>query len=135
MSWQAHQAVLYNSKQTKLFRLMSYLAEHADDELVIDPAPNQETMADFFETTSRTIRSWLNKLIEGGEIEQVRIGSGPGNPSAYRILLPIPEGKGGRKAEDTAAISSAFAEQMAEIKAEISALKAEKVEAKGGRRS
>jgi hypothetical protein len=116
---------------------MSFMAEHADDNLLIDPAPNQETIAGFFETTTRTVRTWLNRLVEEGEIEQTRIGSGPGNPSAYRILLPVPNGKGGSKAEENTAKPSAFVYILEELKAEVSSLKAEvleiKAEAKGGK--
>lgn len=150
MSWQAHQAVLYNSKQTKLFRLMSYLAEHSNENLIIDPAPNQETIALFFNTTTRTVRSWISKLISENELKQIRVGSGPGKPSAYQIILEIPQNlppKGGKnrefqesKVEENTVILSAFDKLKAEVKAEISALKAEilelkaeKVEAKGGK--
>lgn len=141
MSWQAQTAVNHHSKinDMKLFRLLLYLAEGADDNGRIDPAPSQDTLADFYAVSTRTIRNWLNALCDSGEIEQTRIGSGPGNPSAYRITLQLPD-KGGNKAEENITNLSAFSDFMVEIKAEIDTLKAEilaikveKVEAKGGK--
>jgi hypothetical protein len=158
MSWQAQTAVNHHSKIRNVDhrRLLTFLAEHADETGNIDPSPNQDTMAAFMETTARTIRTYLNNLKRSGELQQTRVGSGPGNPSAYQILLTMP-GKGGRKAEDDdkggrkaeensdflsalqqlkveikAEISELKAE-ISELKAEISELKAEKVEAKGGK--
>ena len=141
MSWQAQTAVNHRSKQTNmgLFRLLMFLAEKADEMGSIDPAPNQETLAEFFGCSDRTIRNRLNVLQDSGELTQTRVGSGPGNPSAYQINLEMPEngntsdGKGGNKAEGNAAIISTFGQQMEEIKAEILELKAEKVETKGGK--
>ncbi|MCA9935972.1 MAG: hypothetical protein H6662_15720 [Ardenticatenaceae bacterium] len=163
MSWQALTAVSRHSTQANLgqFRLLLYLAEYADDAGVIDPAPNQTTMAERFNCTGRTIRNRINNLCADGELVQTRIGSGPGNPSAYHILLPMPEikaeNKGGKaeanpvnfsafegkgkndepaKAEANPAFLSAFAELKAEIlgiKAEILELKAENKGGKGGK--
>jgi hypothetical protein len=149
MSWQAQTAVTHHSKQRNVarLRLLMYLAEGADASGLIDPAPNQETLADFISCSTRSIRTMLSDLVADGELEQTRIGSGPGNPSAYRILLPMAEkelthgvDKGGRKAEENPDFLSTFeafkAEVKAEIfelKAEIFELKAEKVEAKGGK--
>ena len=141
MSWQAQTAVNHHSKITdmKLFRLLLYLAECANDNGRIDPAPNQDTLAEFYGVSSRTIRNWLNALCDSGEVEQTRVGSGPGNPSAYQITLPMPD-KGGNKAEENTGNVSAFESFMVEIKAEIDALKVEilalkveKVEDKGGK--
>lgn len=141
MSWQASKAVNYHSriKDRDLFRLLHYLADYADCNGRIDPAPNQDTMADFCGVTTRTVRTWINKICDSGELEQVRVGSGPGNPSAYQIHLDIPEIEGG-KVEENTANASTFDSFKAEIKAEISelkaeilALKVEKVEAKGGK--
>jgi hypothetical protein len=148
MSYQAQTAVTLYSKQTnvKRLRLLLYLADCAGATGEIDPAPNQETLADFIGCSTRTIRTMLNDLGGDGELEQTRVGSGPGNPSAYKITLPMAEkggnsdDKGGRKAETNTDIFSTFeafkAEVKAEIlelKAEILELKAEKVEAKGGK--
>jgi hypothetical protein len=149
VSWQAQTAVTHHSKQRNVarLRLLMFLAERADASGLIDPAPNQETLADFIDCSTRSIRTMLSDLVADGELEQTRIGSGPGNPSAYRILLPMAEkelthgvDKGGRKAEENPDFLSTFeafkAEVKAEIfelKAEIFRLKAEKVEAKGGK--
>ena len=150
MSWQAMTAVSRHSKQDgQLFRLILHLAEFADAGGNVDPAPNQETLAAHFGCTKRTIRNRLNDLESANELKQTRIGSGPGNPSAYRILLPMPETavteepkaetKGGKaeKAETNTGFISAFQQEMAEIKAEILSLKAEilslKAETKGGK--
>ena len=158
MSYQAHNAVLHGSRQTKLLRIMTYLAEHADENLRVDPAPGQDTIAQFFGTSARTVRNWLGKLEQEGELKRLRAGSGPGTASAYLITLPKvenggkPEPKGGKAeamVEDFAGILSAIQTQMVEIKAEISTLKAEifglkaevfelkaeKVETKGGKTS
>jgi hypothetical protein len=149
MSWQAQTAVTHHSKQRNVarLRLLMYLAEVADASGLIDPAPNQETLADFIGCSTRSIRTMLSDLVADGELEQTRIGSGPGNPSAYRILLPMAEkeltpgaDKGGRKVEANPDFLSTFEAFKAEVKAEISELKAEifrlkveKVEAKGGK--
>ena len=142
MSWQAQTAVTHHSKQRNVarLRLLMFLAERADASGLIDPAPNQETLADFISCSTRSIRTMLGDLVADGELEQARIGSGPGNPSAYRILLPIAEkelthgaDKGGRKAEENPDFLSIFEAFKAEVKAEIFELKAEKVEAKGGK--
>lgn len=109
MSWQAQTAVNHHSAQRnmKLFRLLLLLAEGADETGLIDPAPNQSTLAEFFDVSDKTIRTWTRRLEGTGELTQVRVGSGAGNTSAYRINLPMPE-KGGRKAEEDAGFSSAF---------------------------
>jgi hypothetical protein len=155
MSYQAQTAVTHHSKQTnvKRLRLLMYLAECASASGLIDPAPNQETLAEFIGCSTRTIRTMLNDLEADNELKQTRVGSGPGNPSAYQITLPLNEeltpkaencgnsdDKGGRKAEENTDIFSTFAAFKAEVKAEISALKAEinqlkveNLEPKGGK--
>lgn len=156
MSYQAQTAVTLHSKQTnvKRLRLLMYLANGADSVGVIDPAPNQETLADFIGCSTRTIRTMLNDFEADGELKQTRVGSGPGNPSAYQITLPLEsegltpkaenggnfDDKGGRKAEENTVFISTFEALKAEIKAEIlelkveiNQLKAEIFEAKGGK--
>ncbi|MCA9943731.1 MAG: hypothetical protein KC449_09635 [Anaerolineales bacterium] len=144
MSWQAQTAVTLHSKQTnvKRLRLLLFLANVAQADGSIDPAPNQKTMADFIGCTTRTIRTMLNQLADDKELVQTRIGSGPGNPSAYQITLPMAEmagnlePKGGKMAETNPGIVSTFAQLKAEIlelKAEINQLKAEILELKGGK--
>lgn len=95
MSWQAQTAVTKHSQQAKLqpFKLLHLLAERADKEGVIDPAPSQPTLATELGCTDRMIRNYLDTLIDTGELEQTRVGGGPGRPSAYRILLPMPTEK------------------------------------------
>ena len=126
MSWQAMTAVSRHSKQEgQLLRLILHLAEFADTEGNVDPAPNQGTLAAHFGCTPRTIRNRLNELTVHNELMQTRIGSGPGNPSAYKILLPMPETavpdtqkaetKGG-KAETKTDFVSTFQQQKAETK-------------------
>ncbi len=73
----------------KLLRFLLYLADGANINGEIDPAPTYETMATWAGVSTRTIQTWLNKLTECRELEQTRVGSGPGRPSAYRILLPL----------------------------------------------
>lgn len=109
MSWQAQTAVTHHSKlnQINLLRLLMYLADGADAHGVVDPAPNQETLAAFFGCSDRTIRTWIGRICEVGELKQIRVGSGPGNPSSYRICLPMPD-KGGSKAEVNPIIVSTF---------------------------
>ena len=152
MSYQAQTAVTLHSKQTnvKRLRLLMFLANGANAEGAIDPAPNQETLAAFIDCSTRTIRTMLNDLEASGELKQTRVGSGPGNPSAYQITLPLAtpkaenggnlDDKGGRKAEEVNDIASTFADlkaevkaEILEIKAEINQLKAEILEAKGGK--
>lgn len=148
MSWQAQTAVNHHSKQANmgLFRLLLYLAECADETGRIDPAPSQPTIAEFLGVSDRTIRNRISQLCGSGELKQTRVGSGPGNPSAYQICLPMPENsgndsgnKGGIKVEAIPGFLAAFEDFKAEVKAEIlalkveiSAVKVEKVEAKGG---
>lgn len=110
MSWQAQTAVRkYGQiRDINLLRFAFYLAEHADPQGCIDPAPNQETIAAEFHVSTRTVRSWLAKLVSLEVVEQTRVGSGPGRSSAYAFLLPMPE--------------------MVEAKAEKAEAKVEKVE-------
>jgi hypothetical protein len=92
MSWQAMTAVSHHSGQANLeFRLLLRLAEYADPDGMVDPAPSRETMALWYNVTERTIRNRIKRLIDDGELEQVRVGSGPGRPSAYRVTLPMPD--------------------------------------------
>lgn len=140
MSWQAQTAVTHHSKQTKIerLRLLMYLADVANASGAVDPAPNQKTLAAFLDTTDRTIRTYLSAIEADGEIKQTRVGSGPGNPSAYQITLPMPEngregldhepekgGGNGGKVEENPDFVSTFEAFKAEIKAEIFELKAE----------
>ncbi len=64
MSYQAQTAVTLHSKQTnvKRLRLLMFLANGANAVGVIDPAPNQETLADFIGCSTRSIRTMLNDL-------------------------------------------------------------------------
>jgi len=91
MSYQASEAILKHSKviDLNLYKLLHYLASYANSDGLVDPAPNQSTMAAFFNVAPRTIRRRLQLLITSGELELCRLGSGPGNPSAYRICSPI----------------------------------------------
>lgn len=92
MSGRAQSAVNRCSQHTndiRLFRLLLYLADVADKAGVVDPAPNQETLAGIFEVSDRTIRGWLSTLIDSGELIRTRRGRGEGNPSAYQINLPL----------------------------------------------
>lgn len=92
MSWQAYDAVTYHSKQAseRLLRLLLIFAGNADGNGRIDPAPSQDTLAEMFDVTERTIRNWLNELLASGELERTRRGRGEGNASAYQINLPMP---------------------------------------------
>ena len=103
------QVINQHSKITdiKLFRFMLRLADGADSQGVIDPAPTYEAMAEQEGVSTRTIQAWLNKLADCGELEQTRIGGGPGRPSAYRILLPFPA-----KVEENPAIPSTFTQTV-----------------------
>lgn len=94
MGARAQEAVSFRSqlKDVDLLRLLGVLAAGADDDTgLIDPAPGRETLAGIFGCTERTITNRMNRLLESGELEVVRVGSGPGRPSAYRLLLTIPE--------------------------------------------
>ena len=120
------QVINQHSKITdiKLFRFMLRLADGADSQGVIDPAPTYEAMAEQEGVSTRTIQAWLNKLADYGELEQTRIGSGPGRPSAYRILLPFPV-----KVEANPAIPSTFTQKVeAKVEAKVEEIPA-KVEA------
>lgn len=111
------QVINQHSKITdiKLFRFMLRLADGADSQGVIDPAPTYEAMAEQEGVSTRTIQAWLNKLADYGELEQTRIGSGPGRPSAYRILLPFPV-----KVEANPAIPSTFTQKVeAKVEAKV----------------
>lgn len=140
MSWQAQTAVTLYSKQTsiKRLRLLLFLANGADATGLIDPAPNQETLAEFLDCSARTVRTYLSQIEADGELKQTRIGSGPGNASAYQITLPMPEngrsdpenntGKAeneGAKVEGNPGNISTIEALKVEVKAEISALKVE----------
>lgn len=123
MSWKIQSAV--GRKSTHIVdgvgRLLYRLAEYANEDGVIDPAPNQETMAAWYGVSSRTVRNWVNTLIASGELVQLRIGKGPGQTSAYRILLnltpeelsqsPKPENR--KRIEESAAAS--LNERMSQI--------------------
>lgn len=139
MSWQAMTAVNRHSKlQTiSLFRLLLRLAENADATGCVDPAPSQETLASEFGCSVRTVRNRLNQLCDAGELQQTRVGHGPGSASAYQVMLPIPEAKPEKLAdvetgipETNPASISGIRQEIAEIKAEIQALKAEIAERK-----
>lgn len=126
MSQEAMTAVNIHSglKTLELFRLLGRLADCADRCGIIDPAPNQETMAEWFGVSARTIRTRISSIIESGELEQIRVGSGPGKPSAYRIMLPLQE-----KADDKSG-EAALWDALRKLQAEVDALKVEaKVEA------
>jgi hypothetical protein len=165
MSWQAMSAVNEHSQQTHLgrFRLLLFLADHADGNGRVDPAPNQATQAEKFACSNRTIRTWIAGLVDSGELVQTRVGSGPGAPSAFQIALPMPtatepkaevvepkaEVKGGKaevaelkaevkggKAEDLsqkAEVKPVITSAFADLKAEVEALKAEVTSLKGGK--
>lgn len=89
--WQPQVAVTYQSKQTdiKLLRLLMVFADKADENGRIDPAPSQDTLAELFDVSDRTIRSWINLLLDSGELIRTRRGRGDGNPSAYQINLDM----------------------------------------------
>lgn len=132
MGARAQEAVSFRSqlKDVDLLRLLGVLAAGADDDTgLIDPAPGRETLAGIFGCTERTITNRISKLVESGELEMVRIGSGPGRPSAYRLLLPIPDvtcfnderEKKGEKSSTLEARVTALEGAVAEIKGEIEA--------------
>ncbi|MEI2773374.1 MAG: hypothetical protein V9G98_22475 [Candidatus Competibacter sp.] len=132
MGARAQEAVSFRSqlKDVDLLRLLGVLAAGADDDTgLIDPAPGRETLAGIFSCSERTITNRVGKLVESGELETVRVGSGPGRPSAYRILLPIPEvtcfnderGKKGEKSSILEARVTALEIAVVEIKGEIEA--------------
>ena len=147
MGARAQEAVTFYSQQTdvNLLRLLGILAAGANDDTgIIDPAPNRETLAEITNCTSRTITNRINKLIDSGELEQTRMGSGPGKPSAYRILLKIPEitafndpnadARKGEKGENIAQKVDRLEKEVGEIKALFFTLldeKGERVKAKG----
>lgn len=132
MGARAQEAVSFRSqlKDVDLLRLLGVLAAGADDDTgLIDPAPGRETLAGIFNCSERTITNRISRLVESGELEMVRIGSGPGRPSAYRLLLPIPEttcfnderGKKGEKSSTLEARVTALELAVTEIKGEIEA--------------
>jgi hypothetical protein len=94
MGARAQEAVSFRSqlKDVDLLRLLGILAAGADDDTgVIDPAPGRDTLAAILKCSERTVTNRISKLVGSGELEILRIGSGPGRPSAYRLLLSIPE--------------------------------------------
>lgn len=153
MGARTQEAVTFNSKQTDAdkLRLLGILAAGADDETgTVDPAPTRQTLARLMDCPERTITNRINSLIESGELERVRMGSGPGNPSAFRILLEIPETtllkgetkgervkvkgeKGEAKGEELADRVAVIERELAEIKGLLLAIleKGEKGETKG----
>jgi len=74
MSYQASEAILKHSKviDLNLYKLLHYLASYANSDGLVDPAPNQSTMAAFFNVAPRTIRRRLQLLITSGELELCR---------------------------------------------------------------
>jgi hypothetical protein len=132
MGARAQEAVLFLSTQSgEYLRLLGILAAGADDETgLIDPAPTRESLADWTGVTQRTITNRIQKLVDDGELEVVRIGSGPGNPSAYRLTLAIPEttylknpaGMGETKGENLAERVKKIEETLAEMGEKIEAL-------------
>lgn len=133
MGARAQEAASFRSqlKDVDLLRLLGVLAAGADDDTgLIDPAPGRETLAGIFNCSERTITNRVARLVESGELEIVRIGSGPGRPSAYRLLLPIPDvtcfnderEKKGEKSSHLDARMTALENQMGEIKAQIFSL-------------
>ncbi|MFZ1400604.1 MAG: hypothetical protein WAS33_27130, partial [Candidatus Promineifilaceae bacterium] len=155
MSWQAQTAVTLHSNQTsiKRLRLLLFLANGADAAGLIDPAPSQETLAEFLGCTTRTVRTYLAQIEADGELKQTRVGSGPGNASAYQITLPMPENgrsdpenntgkaenEGGKVEGNPGNISTIDAlkveikVEIFELKAEINQLKVEILRLKGGK--
>src|SRR5690606_25768163 len=94
MGARAQEAVSFRSqmKDVDLLRLLGVLAAGADDDTgLIDPALGRDTLAGILRCSERTITNRIGKLVESKELEIVRVGSGPGRPSAYRLLLSIPE--------------------------------------------
>lgn len=94
MGARAQEAVSFHSqlKDVGLLRLLGVLAAGADDDTgIVDPAPGRETLAGIMGCSERTITNRISKLVEAKELEVLRVGSGPGRPSAFRILLPIPD--------------------------------------------
>jgi hypothetical protein len=141
MGAKVQEAVSFHSQQTdiNLLRLLGILAAGADDETgLIDPAPRRDTLAKLTGCDERTLTNRINRLVKSGELERTRVGSGPGNPSAYRILLPLPETtylKGenakGEKGESLAQKVDRLEQEMGEIKALFFTLLGEKGERKG----
>ena len=71
------------------YQLLHKLANYANQEGVVDPAPTHKTLAASMRRSDRTIRKRLNGLIEGGFLNLLRLGGGPGKPSAYKLNLPL----------------------------------------------
>jgi len=159
MGARTQEAVTIRSKQTSidLLRLLGILAMGADDETgIVDPAPSRKTLARLLECEERTITNRVKRLLASGELEQLRVGSGPGNASAFRINLEIPEttllkGESGKeKGEKGENLSQkgtdhdaemgeirslifTLSSEIAALKGEILSLKGERVKAKGGK--
>ena len=128
MSYQAQEAVLRHSQQSNLnhYKLLQYIASRADADGACDPAPMQETIADDFGVSKRTIRNWIEHLIESGELHRTREGKGRGNASAYQIALPIGEsGKPETKPETNPDFLSGIYHELRAMRAEIDQLRAE----------
>ncbi len=91
MSWRIQAAVGRKSNHVAdgVGKLLYRLAEYANEDGAIDPAPNQDTMASWYGVSTRTIRNWTNTLITSGELIQTRTGKGPGQTSAYQITLTL----------------------------------------------
>jgi hypothetical protein len=119
--WQPQRAVLHHSKQTNLhlYRLLNYLADVAAADGTIDPAPNQATLAEFFGVSDRTIRNWINELLDSGELIRTRRGRGSGNASAYQINLPMPELTGSYEEEKPVIVSGNVEERLKSLEEKI----------------
>ena len=138
MSYQAQTAVLRHSQQNNLnlYKLLHYLAECADASGAVNPAPSQTTIAKELNVSKRTVRNWMVKLIESGELERTREGKGPGNASAYQIHLPIgdaDETKPETKPEENPGVLSGILRELAEMRTEIAQLRADVGELKAER--
>lgn len=135
MSGPAQSAVLLHSKQTdlNLYKLLQYIAHGAGNDGINRAAPRQETLAAAFSTTDRTIRRWLDKLEQSGELVTLRKGGGKGRPSQYKINLPIPATKASSQPEETAVSPSRslektvddLAQQVASLQTQLSTIAAQ----------
>lgn len=114
MSGKAQAAVTYNSAATgNWLRVMHILADCADINLRVNPAPKQESLAAIIGVSVRQIRRIIQHLIDSGELVQERRGR-KGMPSIYRINLPttrpfedISTGHNGTSQQDTGTGDSA----------------------------